>query len=117
MELNKVTAGGYKGKILRVNLSDNKFNVDPLPKEWIRDYIGGDGFGVKILYEEVPTGTEPLREDNKLIVATGPITGTMWPMSGRTVLSQKLLLQGFGAKAMLVDSWALSSSMLDTTYL
>ncbi|MHA2081568.1 MAG: aldehyde ferredoxin oxidoreductase N-terminal domain-containing protein, partial [Candidatus Thorarchaeota archaeon] len=89
MELNEVTAGGYKGKILRVNLSNNEFQVDPLPKEWIKEYIGGDGFGVKLLYEEVPGGTEPLGEDNKLIIATGPITGTIWPMSGRTVFISK----------------------------
>ncbi|MFX1559821.1 MAG: aldehyde ferredoxin oxidoreductase N-terminal domain-containing protein, partial [Promethearchaeota archaeon] len=89
-----MTAGGYKGKILRVNLTDNNFNVAPLPKQWIKEYIGGDGFGVKILYEEVPAGTEPLGEDNKLIVATGPITGTMWPMSGRTVLISKAPLTG-----------------------
>ena len=94
MELNEVTASGYKGKILRVNLSDDEFHVERLPKEWIRDYIGGDGFGVKLLYEEVPGGTDPLGAANKLIVATGPITGTMWPMSGRTVFISKAPLTG-----------------------
>ena len=86
--------GGYKGKILRVNLSDSNFKVDPLPKAWVKDYIGGDGFGVKLLFEEVPGGTDPLSADNKLIVGTGPITGTMWPMSGRTVFISKAPLTG-----------------------
>ncbi len=87
-------ANGYKGKILRVNLSDGKFRIDKLPSEWIKDFIGGDGFGAKLLFEEVAGGTDPLSEQNKLIIGTGPITGTMWPMSGRTVFISKAPLTG-----------------------
>jgi aldehyde:ferredoxin oxidoreductase len=87
-------ASGYMGKILRVNLTDGKFTVDPLPTHWIKDFIGGDGFGAKLLFTEVPGGTDPLGEKNKLIIATGPITGTMWPMSGRTVFISKAPLTG-----------------------
>jgi len=87
-------ANGYNGKILRVNLSENKFKVDILPSAWIKDFIGGDGFGAKILFEEVPGGTDPLSEQNKLIIGTGPITGTLWPMSGRTVFISKAALTG-----------------------
>ncbi|TFG30822.1 hypothetical protein EU527_13945 [Candidatus Thorarchaeota archaeon] len=87
-------ANGYTGKILRVNLSNNEFNVDRLPSEWIKDFIGGDGFGAKILFEEVAGGIDPFSEKNKLIVGTGPITGTIWPMSGRTVFISKAPLTG-----------------------
>jgi len=87
-------ARGYMGKILRVNLTEGVFNVDPLPTPWIKEFIGGDGFGAKLLFTEVPGGTDPLSEKNKLIVATGPITGTMWPMSGRTVFISKAPLTG-----------------------
>jgi aldehyde:ferredoxin oxidoreductase len=87
-------ARGYMGKILRVNLTIGKFTVDPLPTPWIKDFIGGDGFGAKLLFTEVPGGTDPLNEMNKLIIATGPITGTMWPMSGRTVFISKAPLTG-----------------------
>ena len=89
-----IVAGGYTGKILRVNLTDEKFKIDPLPTEWIKPYIGGDGFGAKLLYDELAAGIDPLGEQNKLIIATGPITGTMWPMSGRTVLISKAPLTG-----------------------
>ena len=89
-----MTSGGYMGKILRVNLTENKFIEDPLPKDWIKPYIGGDGFGARLLYEEVPARTDPLSEANKLLIATGPITGTLWPMSGRTVLISKAPLTG-----------------------
>ncbi|MHA2047045.1 MAG: aldehyde ferredoxin oxidoreductase N-terminal domain-containing protein, partial [Candidatus Thorarchaeota archaeon] len=89
-----MSSGGYMGKILRVNLTENRFIEELLPKEWIEPFIGGDGFGVRLLYEEVPALTEPLSEANKLLIATGPITGTLWPMSGRTVLISKAPLTG-----------------------
>ena len=86
--------GGYKGKILRVCLNDVEFKSEPLPTDWIRDYIGGDGFAARLLYEEVPGRTDPLSPENKLLIATGPITGTLWPMSGRTVFVSKAALTG-----------------------
>lgn len=86
--------GGYTGKILRVQLDKGDFKIDSLPKEWIRDYIGGDGFAARLLYNEVAARTDPLSEYNKLIIATGPITGTLWPMSGRTVLVSKAAQTG-----------------------
>ncbi|MFW9977249.1 MAG: aldehyde ferredoxin oxidoreductase family protein [Candidatus Thorarchaeota archaeon] len=89
-----MTKGGYSGKILRVKLTEGDFKVDPLPKQWIKDYIGGDGFAVRLLYDEVPAKTDPLSPDNKLLVATGPITGTIWPMSGRTVFISKAAQTG-----------------------
>ena len=86
--------GGYTGKILRVDLTNRRVKTQGLPQEWVSDYIGGDGFAARLLYEEVPGGTDPLSSDNKLILATGPITGTMWPMSGRCVFVSKAPLTG-----------------------
>jgi len=63
-----IVAGGYTGKILRVNLTEEKFKIEPLPEEWIKPYIGGDGFGAKLLFEELPAGIDPLSEQNKLII-------------------------------------------------
>ncbi|NOR38159.1 MAG: hypothetical protein GQ580_01060, partial [Candidatus Thorarchaeota archaeon] len=56
----RLTAGGYTGRILRVQLNEGDFKVDKLPQEWIRDYIGGDGFAAKLLFEEVPAACDPL---------------------------------------------------------
>ncbi|MFW9883087.1 MAG: aldehyde ferredoxin oxidoreductase family protein [Candidatus Thorarchaeota archaeon] len=86
--------GGYSGRILRVLLNEGEFKSDPLPTEWIRDYIGGDGFAAKLLYQEVPGRIDALSPKNKLLIATGPITGTLWPMSGRTVFVSKAALTG-----------------------
>ncbi|MFW9965770.1 MAG: aldehyde ferredoxin oxidoreductase family protein [Candidatus Thorarchaeota archaeon] len=86
--------GGYTGRILRVLLDEGRFRTELLPEDWIRDYIGGDGFAARLLYEEVPGRIDALSPENKLLVATGPITGTMWPMSGRTVFVSKAALTG-----------------------
>jgi aldehyde:ferredoxin oxidoreductase len=86
--------GGYAGRILRADLNRGDFRVEPLPTEWVHEYIGGDGFAARILYDEVPAKTDPLGEKNKLILATGPVTGTLWPMSGRTVFVSKAALTG-----------------------
>ncbi|TFG12473.1 aldehyde:ferredoxin oxidoreductase [Candidatus Thorarchaeota archaeon] len=86
--------GGYTGQILRVDLTSNKFSLENTPSDWIRDYIGGDGFALRLLYEEVESGTDPLSANNKLMISTGPITGTLWPMSGRTVFVSKSPLTG-----------------------
>ncbi|MFX0107847.1 MAG: aldehyde ferredoxin oxidoreductase family protein, partial [Candidatus Hodarchaeota archaeon] len=94
LERARVKYGGYTGKILRARLSNGDFKVDKLPVDWIKDFIGGDGFAARLLYEEVPGKTDPLGPENKLIIATGPITGTLWPMSGRTVFVSKAAQTG-----------------------
>ncbi|NHJ13321.1 MAG: aldehyde:ferredoxin oxidoreductase [Candidatus Thorarchaeota archaeon] len=86
--------GGYTGRMLRVRLDDGSFKTDRIPEDWIRDYIGGDGFAARLLYEEVPGRTNPLSPENKLMISTGPITGTLWPMSGRTVFVSKAAQTG-----------------------
>ena len=61
--------GGYTGKILRINLTDQTAKEEALPLEVARDFIGGAGFGIKYLFDEVKKGTDPLGPDNKLIFA------------------------------------------------
>lgn len=82
-------AGGYTGKILRVNLTDKTTKEEKLPVEIARDFIGGAGFGVKFLYDEVKAGTNPLGPENKLIFAPGPFTGTTVPCASRIAITGK----------------------------
>jgi len=81
--------GGYCGRILRVDLGAGEHRVDPLPEEWPGKYIGGRGFVSRILYEEVPPGTDPLGPDNKLVMAAGPLTGVFLPGCGKTHFGAK----------------------------
>ncbi len=67
---------GYAGKVLRVNLSQRKIKTENLPEEMCKEYIGGKGFGAKILCEETTPRTDHYDPSNPLIFATGPINGT-----------------------------------------
>ncbi|MFQ6051410.1 MAG: aldehyde ferredoxin oxidoreductase family protein [Candidatus Hydrothermarchaeota archaeon] len=82
------------GKILRVNLSDKTTKIEDLDENLARNFIGGRGLGVKIIYDEVPPGTHPLSEENKIVVATGPLTGTKATESGRYCTITKSPLTG-----------------------
>jgi len=86
--------GGYTGKILRVNLSDKSYRIEDTPVEMARDFIGGAGLGIKIRMDEVRAKSDPMGEDNKLIFAPGPFTGTSVPCSGRMAVVAKSPLTG-----------------------
>ena len=86
--------GGYTGKILRINLSEQTAVEEPLPLETARDYIGGAGFGVKYLFDELKAGADPLGPENKLIFAAGPFSGTSIPCASRMAVAAKSPLTG-----------------------
>ncbi|MFX0096794.1 MAG: aldehyde ferredoxin oxidoreductase N-terminal domain-containing protein, partial [Candidatus Hodarchaeota archaeon] len=72
---------GYVGKILRVNLTNGKIVEELLSKNIAEKFLGCVGYAAKILWDELRAG-DPLSLDNKLIIATGPLTGTLEPGSG-----------------------------------
>ena len=79
-------SSGYWGKILRVNLTERKIITEPLPgQEVLRMWIGGRGLGVRYFLEEVNPKIDPLGNENKIIILTGPLTATGYPTSGRCV--------------------------------
>ena len=86
--------GGYKGKILRINLTDQTAKEEDLPLDVARDFIGGAGFGIKYLFDEVPAGADALGPDNKLIFASGPFSGTTIPCASRMAVTAKSPLTG-----------------------
>jgi aldehyde:ferredoxin oxidoreductase len=80
---------GYGGKILRVNLSNGKISTEPLSDRLIKDYLGGRGFAARILYDELKPGIDPLGPDNKVIVASGPLSGLFLPAGGKLTFASK----------------------------
>ncbi len=74
---------GYAGKYLRVDLFSGEIQVLPLPVEWVENYLGGNGIGTKILWDEVPASVDALESENKLVVSAGPLCGSPVPNSGR----------------------------------
>ncbi len=87
-------SGGYSGKILRINLTDKTSKEEKLSPEVAKAFIGGAGFGVKYLFDEVKAGTDPLGPENKLIFAPGPFTGTAVPCASRMAVTGKSPLTG-----------------------
>jgi aldehyde:ferredoxin oxidoreductase len=88
---------GYGGKILRVNLSTGVINRFEVSNELVENYIGGLGFCSYLLYTELKPHIDPLGKENKLVFATGPFTGTLWPQGNRyTVAAKSPLTNGWG---------------------
>lgn len=76
---------GWTGKILRVNLTDKTVSISPTDP--YKEYLGGMGIANKIMYDEVPAGTDPLSPENKIVFAVGPLTATGVPLAGRTTIA------------------------------
>ncbi len=88
---------GYSGKILRINLSNDKISIEHPEEIFYRKYIGGEGFVAYYLLKELKPNTDPLGPENKLIFATGPITGVSIAGAGRNSVGAKSpLTNGFG---------------------
>jgi len=81
--------GGYTGKVLRINLTDQTAKEETLPLEIAKDFIGGAGFGIKYLFDEVSPKADPLGFENKLIFASGPFSGTTIPCASRMAVTAK----------------------------
>ncbi|NDG41248.1 MAG: aldehyde ferredoxin oxidoreductase [Betaproteobacteria bacterium] len=84
----------WAGKILRVNLSAGSVTSEPLNMGWAKQYLGSRGLATKYLVEEIDATVDPLSIDNKIIWATGPLTGTMASTGGRYTVVTKGPLTG-----------------------
>jgi len=84
---------GWWGKILRVDLTNNKVHVQEYSPEMAQQFIGGRGLAIKILWDEVK-GADPLGPDNKLVFAAGPFNGLPTPSGGKMVVAAKSPLTG-----------------------
>ena len=84
----------WSGKILWIDLSKGKSKIWEYLKEMSLDYIDGRGFAVRILWDYLKQGTDPLSPANILIFAVGPLTGLSFPSSGKIVVAAKSSLTG-----------------------
>jgi aldehyde:ferredoxin oxidoreductase len=88
---------GWIGKILRVNLSKDKCSVEDLDPNLARNFIGGRGLATKYLFDEVNPKIDGISPQNKLLFATGPLTGSGVIGSGRfMVVTKSPLTEGVG---------------------
>ena len=96
---------GYTGKLLRVDLSNEKVSVEEINHELLRKFMGGVGYGAKLLYDELPAGIDPLGPENKIIFTTGPLTGTGAPGSGFHEICFKSPLTGVWGETRSGGEW------------
>lgn len=73
----------WTGKILRVDLTNTACSVEELNQQWAQEYLGQRGLATKYLAEEIDARVDALSPDNKMIMITGPLTGTMASTAGR----------------------------------
>lgn len=81
-------SGGWAGKILRVDLTTGKIS-ETSTFDYVPKFLGGRGIGAKIYWDEVPPEVGAFDPENRLILATGPLQGTMAPTSGRFMVLGK----------------------------
>ena len=82
------------GKILRVNLTTKQITEQPYPEVLARQFMGGAGAAIKLLYDEVDPRVDALGPDNKLIVSMGFLAGTSAPATSRVAFVAKSPLSG-----------------------
>jgi aldehyde:ferredoxin oxidoreductase len=80
---------GYAGKLLRINLSDGRINIEEPDELFYRRYLGGRGFSAYYLLKELPRGVDSLGPGNKLIISCGPMTGVPIAGSARHAIGSK----------------------------
>ncbi len=87
---------GWRGNILRVNLTQSKIWVEDLPEEYMDKYIGGAGINARLLYDIMKDNlqTDPLDPVSPLIFGCGPMVGTKFPCASRFTVTAKSPLTG-----------------------
>jgi len=85
---------GYTGQFLRINLSAGRIDKEELDLELAKKFIGGRGLASYFLTQEIEPEVDPLSQANKIIFATGPLTGSRAPTAGRYMVVTKSPLSG-----------------------
>jgi aldehyde:ferredoxin oxidoreductase len=79
----------YVGKMLLVDLTANRISIEPLRREWLRDYWGSWGLALRYYCDEVKPEIDPLSPENVVVIMTGPLGGTLVPLASRLCLVSK----------------------------
>ena len=99
------TLFGYIGKVLRINLTTGTITTNPIDEQVCQRYLGGSGFVSYYLWKELKGGIDALGPENKLVIATGPVTGTPIMGAGRHTLGAKSPQTGGIALSQVGEYW------------
>ena len=86
--------GGYKNRILEVDLSTGKMDISDVSEDDKKRFIGGSGVSAKLFLDRFDIQSDSLSPGNPLMIMNGPITGTNLPGTSRFVVCGKSLLTG-----------------------
>ena len=101
-------AGGYWHKNLRIDLTDDKVEVEALDEGLLRNYIGGAGVAAVYLKNEVPSSVEPLAPENLLIFSTGPFQATKMSGGAKFSIVTRSPLTGIFVDSAAGGGWGIS---------
>jgi len=87
------------GRFLRINLSSGRIVTESVAEQVTRDFVGGRGYGINYLYQELAPDTDPLGEYNKLLLLAGPLAGTSAQSVSRWMVCTKSPLTGTFARS------------------
>ena len=99
---------GYSGRMLIIDLTSQKTKTEEIPEGIHKKFIGGNGFGIRFLYEYQKPRIDPLSPDNVLVFAVGPFCGTVIPCSAKYVIQAKSPLTGFQGESVGSSFWSLA---------
>ncbi|MCL5959180.1 MAG: aldehyde ferredoxin oxidoreductase family protein, partial [Chloroflexi bacterium] len=102
----RIVMYSYSGKILHVDLSNQRTRVQEVGEDFYKMYLGGVGVATRLLYENLPRGADPLGPDNVLVFAGGAFGGTIVPAGSKYALATKSPLTGFIGDSLSGSFWA-----------
>lgn len=85
---------GYNGKILHIDLTTRKFQVEEPDEAFYRKYMGGSALAMHYLLKDMPAGVDPLGPENVLVLALSVLTGTAVSGQSRMTAAAKSPLTG-----------------------
>jgi aldehyde:ferredoxin oxidoreductase len=98
---------GWVGKILRVDLTARNVTDEDTMK-YVKDFIGGRGINAKIAWDEIPPEADPFDSENRLMIMTGPLTGTATPATGKielNTLGPQVYPKSFYTRSSMGGAW------------
>lgn len=91
--------------VLRVNLTTQAIDTIEIPKEWVREYLGGSSLAARMLFDVLEPGLDPLTPESPLLFMTGPLSGTAGPAVGRFVVCSRSPATGLWAESNCGGFW------------
>lgn len=95
---------GYHGKILHIDLKEQKHWIEEKPEDWYKMYIGGVAMATRLCWENIKPGCDVYSPDNPVCIANGIFAGTPVPVGGKYGLASKSPMTGFIGDS-LSGSW------------